>query len=90
MKKLKEQKEVLDIASQIIELQSCEISKLRHIVKRYFLKYGNEVMNGCVNIEDDEAILISSDTPEKASVFIYTSAEITRIQEINGLKRKLE
>ena len=90
MKKLKEQKEVLDIASQIIQLQSYEISKLRHIVKRYFLKHGSEVMNGFVNIEDDEAILISSDNPEKASVFIYTSAEITRIQEINGLKKKLE
>lgn len=89
MKKLKEQKEVLDIASDIIELQHFEIHILRNIIKRYHLKYGEEVASGFIKIEDNEDIIIT----EMAKVIMCDTSELSytsNFQQIQSLKRKLE
>jgi len=89
MKKIKEQKELLEIVSDIIEQQSHEIEVLRNIVKRYHLKYGEEVESGFIKIEDNEDILIT----EMAKVIICDSDKLSytsNFQGIKELKRKLE
>ena len=89
MKKLNEAKEYIGLVKSIIEQQSHEIEVLRNIVKRYHLKYGEEVESGFIKIEDNEDIVIT----EMAKVIICDSDNLSytsNFQEIQELKRKLE
>lgn len=90
MKALKQQKEVLDIASEIIERESEEIYRLRAIVKRYYLMHGNTVFSGTISLEDKEDFRLSFDG-ETVSLIDSSKLQVkSQFQKIQELKRKLE
>jgi len=82
MKKLREQRQILQDAEILINLLKNELNLHRNLLYRMYLKHGNEFQDGEVMVPDTLSFHFNMDSKE-AELYIFDSKDIKPLQTVH-------
>ena len=94
MKKITQAQSTLQTLSELVKMQNNEIKRLRYIIARYNMKYGEDILGGSMIFNDSKDFHLDSNTNRLLCKIIDHNklgidSDFMKIQEIiNSLNEK--